>query len=250
MIALYCREEGTGERLAEALKGCWVACTGDAAEFRHLVAVASCCVVVLPGAVDASEWFAWGALAGRHRAPGWIVVTEFRSTNAPGMNELTGFASVISLDEAPHALPKLVARWLRPHPLDELARLIQEDTRLPSGLRRGLGTACGIRPPPRSVFALARAAGVTEGCLRAHWRRAMPRDTNPKGLVEWMVLAHAVWLRADAPSWCEVANRLRISQATLQAVSRRRTGLPPGQIWAGVDRTLREKLADWWRGTG
>jgi hypothetical protein len=78
----------------------------------------------------------------------------------------------------------------------------------------------------------------------------VPRHTAPKGLVEWMVLAHAVWLRADAPSWCMVATRLRISEATLQAVSRRRTGLPPGQVWAGAGRPLGEKFTDWWGGTG
>jgi len=175
----------------------------------------------------------------------WIVLTRCVPGNVDRVDAWKGVGGVVWLEEAHETLAATVLQLLEQDPSERMARVLETSGWLPGQLRTCLARVCRARPPPKTVAGLCRVVGLKESHLRYAWMRHLPPRISPAELVDHLILAEALRLRRVEGSWVRVAARLGITESTLRAKSRRRTGLTLGELARRGRGFMWERMREW-----
>ena len=141
------------------------------------------------------------------------------------------------MSEAGAALPSRVAELMGGHFLERAAETVRALLAPSQVIERFIECAWVAPLPCRTVSRAAAQVGTTVRALRRRWA-ALRFDAELREVIQWGLLGRAVTLRQRSSSWYAVAHELRISERSLERISRRRLGVTPraaltsGSAWA------------------
>lgn len=224
-LAGYAARPALLERLDEAVGPAWT--TRFATRWRRFLDLVVASSVAVVGLETPDRWSAARLSSWRTRGrgcallltlsedPSWIPVLASAGVRA---------STVVWWRDLERRMPRSLERCGALMPLELACGLVGSSAGLTGTLERALLHVLRRRPPLSSVNRWAAEIPESRSTLFRHWRRTFGRDPvlSPKGLVEWLLLLHAVALRGTGKRWGGVARRLGISPRTLRRISGRR----------------------------
>lgn len=135
------------------------------------------------------------------------------------------FRAVLWLPVKPQVLRSAVENALIPHPLRQMANMVEANSRMPRKLKMALVQAFLTNPPLLTVSDLADRADCHRTTLNRQWRRICPApEETLKDLLDIVVLERAMSIKRPGRSWREPARKLGVSEQRLARIGHRLVG--------------------------
>ena len=225
LLALYGNGEPQLARLRALLEAHQeIRVCADWKQYLASVSGAECAVLLIPWVHEKSA-SQIAELRRRHPRHPLVVVTSKDADNARRLQDLA-VDEVVWVGEKENTLLAAVRRAIARGSLQCIARVLQSDNRLPTGLRKALVTACVSRTVVPTVCGLAATVGCDRRTLSRSWQACYGDSpcVRLEDFIDWVVLLRATFQKGCDQSWSRVAEGVGVHPQTLGRIAHRLTG--------------------------